>query len=543
MVKNYFKNGPWYLLILCILCAIIFLKFDLFLLPFFSQKPQKKIELLLTSYLEVKKPEEEINFSDLYGGNGQFQVLHSLFDIMKWHQKDQDRACDKELGIQLIAGTTSSTKNSYKALECSSDIQNESHRDQLKNQMLEHFLNNRIQLPLNFITKPPFVNQWGKSYAYILNQSDLAPYNSKEWVNEHLSFFKISELSEMLNKYQIQNKAYSIISYLTVTEVEEIVRGSPLVLTKDFLLIKNDSKFGFSPLSYWVFDSKDFRASLKEDKYELNVMSKDAYCLDNLGNTCLSFNSKHATAYVYRYAVALLLFIGLAMLCILIFSFKYQKEKDQAQQKKRLALQVLSHEFRTPVSSLLLMIEQLLKRQSQLEIEDQDLVTRISSEVFRLQRIIEMSRNYLQADSHKVDFNFQRIPSINNWIIELAESISPHIYCEILEKDQSVMIDTYWVRFILSNLIQNAFLHGKPPVFICLSFIKEKLHIRVVDQGDCEFHSLNEMTNAFVKSHSSKGMGLGLNIVKLVVEDLGSELQFSNGPTSFNLILKKALER
>ncbi|MGZ3797507.1 MAG: hypothetical protein ACXVB1_14140, partial [Pseudobdellovibrionaceae bacterium] len=55
----------------------------------------------------------------------------------------------------------------------------------------------------------------------------------------------------------------------------------------------------------------------------------------------------------------------------------------------------------------------------------------------------------------------------------------------------------------------------------------------------CEFRSLREMTDAFVKSNRSKGMGLGLNIVKSILDDWGVEIQFSTVPTSFSLLFSE----
>lgn len=100
-------------------------------------------------------------------------------------------------------------------------------------------------------------------------------------------------------------------------------------------------------------------------------------------------------------------------------------------------------------------------------------------------------------------------------------------------------MDPFWLKFVLSNLIQNAFSHGKPPVCLRLKSENRKVKITVTDQGHCEFNSLIEMTDAFIKRSRSKGMGLGLNIVKSVLDDCGVEFQFSKSPTSFSLLFSE----
>lgn len=121
--------------------------------------------------------------------------------------------------------------------------------------------------------------------------------------------------------------------------------------------------------------------------------------------------------------------------------------------------------------------------------------------------------------------------------------MNPKIQIETLATDRSLHADIFWLRFILSNLVQNAFNHGAEPVFIRLKHQSGTLRITVEDQGKCEFSSLKQMSEPFVKSARSHGMGLGLNIVKFIVAEWGNEFQFSKSPTSFTLILRNKSDK
>ncbi|MCM2282496.1 MAG: ATP-binding protein, partial [Bdellovibrionaceae bacterium] len=92
--------------------------------------------------------------------------------------------------------------------------------------------------------------------------------------------------------------------------------------------------------------------------------------------------------------------------------------------------------------------------------------------------------------------------------------------------------------FVLNNLVQNAFAHGQAPVRIRLSESGEKIRITVEDQGSCEFDSIKTMSEAFVKSQKSQGMGLGLNIASTILAEWGSRLEFKPHPTSFAIVLR-----
>ena len=62
-------------------------------------------------------------------------------------------------------------------------------------------MNDGVKLPENYLTTPPFIDSSGYSYAYFLSQKETPPYGDKAWVEQHLSFFKVSELREVLGKY------------------------------------------------------------------------------------------------------------------------------------------------------------------------------------------------------------------------------------------------------------------------------------------------------------------------------------------------------
>jgi len=509
---------------------------------FYLHGANDDVNEVLNSFRQSHHPIIELNFSELYGGSGQFQILHPMLDIKTTRLNEMAPTCrgvdlnhqKNGLGAGALCRFDRQVRNDQSG---TSSEENLSSEFRSKREALERFLAEREKLPDNFLTSPPFVDAAGHSYAFLLSQRGVPPFGGRTWVEQHLSYFKISELKSILKKYNIDNPQFSLISRLSESEIEEAIRGAPLVLTQDYLLLKNQSRYGFSPLSYWAYDIQQLNVQLADGKYELLPFVSDAVCLQKLGNACWTYSSKHALSYLYRYSLVLL---GVVAFAFLIFSWiyiKYLIEKNREQKKNRLSLQVLSHEFRTPVASMLLIIDQLVKASSRLDPSDQDLITRMSQEAYRLQRIIEVSKTYLQAESRRIPFKNVEIPSINNWICDFIAEFDQNIKCDLLEVDQKIEADPFWLKFVLSSLVQNAFAHGQQPVSIRLARDRKELQITVEDQGQCEFRSLKQMSNAFVKSSQSRGMGLGLNIVRLIVEEWGSEIRFSKFPTAFTLSL------
>lgn len=227
----------------------------------------ESVEPALHAFQMHHQPRLEINFTELYGSQGQFQVLHPLLDVRKLKFHEITPTCNPENAMSSIE-----VPAVFKILHEEDGLQpppdNYSGRKLSKLEAYRKILRG-MKLPEEFLLTPPFVSDWGNSFAYLLVKNGLAPYSTKNWIEKHLSFFKVSELAELFIEYQIQDSQYSVIAKFNDAEIEELVRASPMVITKDYLLLKNQSRLGFSPLSYWVYDLSDLQSELKEGKYEL----------------------------------------------------------------------------------------------------------------------------------------------------------------------------------------------------------------------------------------------------------------------------------
>jgi signal transduction histidine kinase len=213
------------------------------------------------------------------------------------------------------------------------------------------------------------------------------------------------------------------------------------------------------------------------------------------------------------------------------------KEQRIEEERKKLALQVLTHEFRTPISSLILEVESIKKSFSLLTPALQESFMRVSGDVFRLQRLTEKSRNYLkfQRPKKQVDFNVMKMSSFNEWFSFIIDHYKGDVEFSPLVKDTDAKLDPYWVEISVKNLIENALAHGKSPISVTLTKENKLINITVSDQGICQFDSLDEMCREFTKGKNSSGSGLGLNIVRKVIKEMGGDLKFRKNPTRFIL--------
>lgn len=215
--------------------------------------------------------------------------------------------------------------------------------------------------------------------------------------------------------------------------------------------------------------------------------------------------------------------------------FKLQKFSEE---KKRFALQTLTHELRTPITSLKISSEEILNNFDILPESLKGPLIRMCDDVEKLKRLSEISKAYLTSESHSelIKFNFQIVDSLNEYLKDTLEKYQDQISTNLLFDDRSFRLDKYWVSLCLKNLVENAIQHGTSPIEVSAKIVNNNLHLSVLDAGDCkdQFHS---MSSPFYKGKTSHGLGLGLSIVQSVAKSMLAELRFSTQPTKFELII------
>jgi signal transduction histidine kinase len=256
------------------------------------------------------------------------------------------------------------------------------------------------------------------------------------------------------------------------------------------------------------------------------------------GNACWGYNLES----IYQKArFPTLLLLGLIALLIGLLSWmlvRTVRRQRLEEKRKQFALRTLTHELRTPVSSLLLSTETLKSQFDSLPGRVQESLLRIIDDTQRLARLTEASRRYLSSfEGRLVSLKPSEIPSLKELLSGLAEERGPGVSLDPSSSDAAMFQDTYWLSVCVGNLISNALAHGAPPVELKISQEGAQVGIGVRDGGKCVFRDLDEMAGPFRKSDASRGLGLGLSIVTQVAREMGGRLEYRPDPTEFTLWL------
>lgn len=483
-----------------------------------------EINKIKADFLKKVDPIFIINFNSLYFSDDQFKLL--------------------DPSVALADATDARTTNRFETDEdCKMPFGKFLNRDNFEKVWIweEFRCGRRKSLPRSFFLEAPFLHPSGKSFAYLAFRLKKNNYNDRAWVMAHLPFFHVSELTTIRQTFGPLNGVFEILQSIGEESLTGLIQGKGTIFTRDYLFAKFNYPKIFNILEYRIYTRNSLNRFLKDSPYVLTNFQSGKPCFYRDGSLCWDYNVKHIFQLANTSTIALflgLIVIILVVVRLLLVKIKAQRLEDE---KRRLALRVLTHEFRTPITSLTLLLEKMGKKYDQFDEEMEEVYLRLSSEVHRLRRLTETSRNYLKAEQNQklLQLNYEEVSSINQFVESVMEPFDEahpgEIIFEPLATDRTIKIDSYWMGICMKNIIENAFSHGKAPIYIRLKEAKNCVLFEVEDQGVCEFQSLGLMTEEFMKGNKSSGTGLGMNIVKKVCREMGVDLNFSLNPTTFSL--------
>lgn len=226
-----------------------------------------------------------------------------------------------------------------------------------------------------------------------------------------------------------------------------------------------------------------------------------------------------------------------------------EKERELNDLKSKF-VSIASHEFRTPLSTILSsisLVEQYLSRKDYDKIDKH--TDRIRSSVHHLTAILNDFLSLGKLEEGRVEINLEKV-ELRAFLNEVVETINPLLKPgqKILSEDISnisVSTDRNVLRNIVFNLLSNASKYSDENKRIWLTTEADEKTFSVIirDEGigiPAEEHK--HLFERFFRASNSgnvQGTGLGLSIVKRYVELLGGSLQFQSNTqgSSFTFIL------
>ncbi|MFT6716749.1 MAG: two-component system phosphate regulon sensor histidine kinase PhoR [Saprospiraceae bacterium] len=236
---------------------------------------------------------------------------------------------------------------------------------------------------------------------------------------------------------------------------------------------------------------------------------------------------------------------GAVFLLILLLGFIFsvrtlKKDLNLSVQQKNF-LMTVSHELKTPIASIKLYLQTLLKRDLEPE-KRREILTKSLSDTERLNNLVESILLATKIDDHslfmhKTDINLSQL--VQETTLKLMESNTKKLDFEFfIEEEISLSADVNSMVSVVSNLVGNAIKYSPEKSTVTVTLIDKDTHLifSVADQGKgIPQEEKNKIFNKFYRigdenTRKEQGTGLGLFLVKYLVGQHNGTISVQKNP-------------
>lgn len=225
---------------------------------------------------------------------------------------------------------------------------------------------------------------------------------------------------------------------------------------------------------------------------------------------------------------------------------KKNKELKQVNEFRSNMIDTVSHEFRTPLTSILGYTSRLLRQDIQIDEETrQKSLKVIKKQSERLKRMIEDLLVIPDIEGARLNVNIIRVPInnvIENSIMLVKNDTNKEIINNLQDCPIEILADNDRIEQVFVNLIENAIKYSKDDSAITLDYEIRNDRLAVSVKNDYDVIPREKLKTLFDKftrvddstTRTTRGTGLGLFIVKGLVEAMDGEIRlYSNEECGF----------
>ena len=208
---------------------------------------------------------------------------------------------------------------------------------------------------------------------------------------------------------------------------------------------------------------------------------------------------------------------------------------SQSWEQERQFVSNVSHELRTPLTIVHGYLQSVLRRQNNLTEIQREALETAASEAEHTIRLLQDLLDLARADSGHLHFRMAScvLNDLIEEVVVMAQKYSDRIITiEANTYPIEAKADYNRLKQVLLNLIDNAIKYSEPdtPVILKLYQFQSEAFIEVCDQGyGIPLQHQSRIFERFyrvdeARSHTTGGSGLGLSIVKTLVEGMGGSV-------------------
>lgn len=229
---------------------------------------------------------------------------------------------------------------------------------------------------------------------------------------------------------------------------------------------------------------------------------------------------------------------------------KIVAEKNKNEEKIRESISNMSHDLRTPLTSIMGYL-QMIKSEKSSEADKKEYMDIVEKRTKSLQQLISSFYDLSRMEGNEYNFNYKKVNLSSILCENIAvfyndfrnNNIEPII--EIDENVKDIISDDGAINRIFSNLIINMIKHGENFVKITLRQENDVIITEFINKATrLTQENVDKLFDRFYtvdNSRSDKNTGLGLYITRIMVEKLGHSIssKIDNGYLIIEIIWNK----
>ena len=229
---------------------------------------------------------------------------------------------------------------------------------------------------------------------------------------------------------------------------------------------------------------------------------------------------------------------------------KIVAEKNKNEEKIRESISNMSHDLRTPLTSIMGYL-QMIKSEKSSEADKKEYMDIVEKRTKSLQQLISSFYDLSRMEGNEYNFNYKKVNLSSILCENIAvfyndfrnNNIEPII--EIDENVKDIISDDGAINRIFSNLIINMIKHGENFVKITLRQENDVIITEFINKATrLTQENVDKLFDRFYtvdNSRSDKNTGLGLYITRIIVEKLGHSIssKIDNGYLKIEIIWNK----
>ena len=237
------------------------------------------------------------------------------------------------------------------------------------------------------------------------------------------------------------------------------------------------------------------------------------------------------------------------------------EEKIQFDKENKELISNISHDLKTPITAIKGYVEGILDGVASSPEKLDKYIRTIYNKSNDMDRLIDELTFYSKIDTNKIPYTFNKI-NVNSYFRDCAEEVGLDMesrgielgYFNYVNEDVEVIADAEQMKRVINNIISNSVKYLDKPkgiINIRIKDVGDFIQVEIEDNGrGIATKDLPYIFDRFYRTDSSRnsskgGSGIGLSIVKKIIEDHGGRIWATSKEgigTEMHFVLRKYQE-